>query len=153
MHSPHPPCVRNAHAPSLNYCICHNLATNRDILLAFVWNHSQGNTVWPTARTPTPNSLRSSWDFLPGRSPDMLAGLAPSTFLVLEGGPYDKLCPLILFWTFARLSWILSHSPLHDVFSHAKTLNITREFFDLFSKFTYDGEDEVAWPEYLEDFY
>lgn len=37
--------------------------------------------------------------------------------------------------------------------SHAEPLNITREFFDLLSEFTYDGEGEVAWLEYLEDFY
>jgi len=41
--------------------------------------------------------MRSNWDFLLGTSPDMLAGLAPSTFMVLEGGPDDKLCPPILF--------------------------------------------------------
>jgi len=38
----------------------------------------------------------------------MLAGPAPSTFLVLEGGPNDKQCPLIQFWTFAYLSWNLA---------------------------------------------
>jgi len=38
-------------------------------------------------------------------------------------------------------------------FSHAKPLDITREFADLLSKFTYDGEGKVAWLEYLEDFY
>lgn len=27
-----------------------------------------------------------------------------------------------------------------------------REFYDLLSDFTYDGEGEVAWPEYLQDF-
>ena len=26
------------------------------------------------------------------------------------------------------------------------------EFFDILSTFTYDGEGEVAWPEYLHDF-
>ena len=29
---------------------------------------------------------------------------------------------------------------------------ITGEFFDLLSTFTYDGESEVAWPEYLHGF-
>jgi len=46
----------------------------------------------------------------------MLAGPAPSTFLALEGGLDDKLHPLILFWTFAYLSWSLGLSTLHDVF-------------------------------------
>lgn len=36
--------------------------------------------------------------------------------------------------------------------SHAKPINITREFYDLLSKFTYNGEGEVAWHEYLHDF-
>jgi len=34
----------------------------------------------------------------------MLVGPAPSTFLALEGGLDDKLCPLIQFWTFAYFS-------------------------------------------------
>lgn len=34
-------------------------------------------------------------------------------------------------------------------FSHAEPLNITKEFADLFSEFSYDGEGEVAWPKYL----
>lgn len=37
--------------------------------------------------------------------------------------------------------------------SHAEPLNIMREFFDLLSKFIYDGEVKVASSEYLEDFY
>ena len=115
-HSPHPPCVRTAHEPSLNCCMCHTLATNKDILLASMKNCGQGDTIQPTIGTPRPNGLRSSWDFLPGRSREMFVGLALSTFLALEGGPDDKLCPLILFWTFAYLSWILLHSTLHDVF-------------------------------------
>jgi len=36
---------------------------------------------------------------------------------------------------------------------HAKPLNILRDFSDIFFDFTYDGEGEVAWPEYLEDLY
>jgi len=38
----------------------------------------------------------------------MLAGPAPSKFLVLEGGPNDKQCPLIQSWTYAYLSWSLA---------------------------------------------
>ena len=75
--SPHSPCVRTSRAPSLTRCSYHTLATNRDILLAFVWNHGHGITVWPTARNPTPNSLRSNCDFLLGRSLDMFAGPTP----------------------------------------------------------------------------
>ena len=121
-HSPHFPCVRTIHAPSLACYTCHTFATNSDILLVSVCNHGQGDIVQPSAGTPTPNSLRSSWDFLPGRSPDMLAGPARSTFLMLEGGPDDKLSPYILFWIFAHLSWILSHSSLHDVFRMSNLL-------------------------------
>jgi len=85
-------------------------------LITSACNHVQGDIVQPTIQTHTPNDLRPSWDFLPGRSPDMLVGLAASTFLVLEGGLDDKLCPLILFWKFSHISWILWHSSLHDVF-------------------------------------
>jgi len=73
-HWPNSSCDRTSHEPSLNYCSCHILATNRDILLAFVQNSGQGITVQPTAGTPTPNCFRSNWDFLLGRSSDMLAG-------------------------------------------------------------------------------
>ena len=34
----------------------------------------QGIILWPTTGTPTPNSLRSNWDFLPGRSPWHVGG-------------------------------------------------------------------------------
>jgi len=37
-------------------------------------------------------------------------------------------------------------------FSNHEDVSITGEFFDLLSNFTYDGEGEVAWPEYLHDF-
>ena len=99
-HSPHPQLVRTSHAPSLTYCSCHTLATNNDILLASVRNCDQGITIRPTAGTPTPNGLRSNWDFLLGRSLGMLAGPTSSTFLVLEGGPDDKLSSHHLFWIF-----------------------------------------------------
>ena len=78
-HSPNSPCVRTVHAPSLSCRSCHTLATNRDILLASVWNRGQGITIQSNTATLTPNDLRSNWDFLLGRSPDILAGLAPST--------------------------------------------------------------------------
>lgn len=51
-----------------------------------------------------------------GISLDMLVGPTPSTFLVLEGGTDDKLCPLILFRTFTYLSWSLALSSLHNAF-------------------------------------
>ena len=92
-HSFHLPCVRTLHAPSLACCARHTLATNKDILFGFVRNRGQGDTVWPTTWIPTPNGLRSSWDFLPGRSLDILAGPTPSTFMVLEGGPNDNPSP------------------------------------------------------------
>lgn len=116
------PCVRTFHAPSLTCCKCHTLDTNKDISLISTHNHGQGDTVLPTARTPPPNSLRSSSDFLPGRSPNMLASPALSTFLALEGGLDDKLSPHILFWIFTHLSWILLDSSLCDI---CLTLNLS----------------------------
>lgn len=115
-HSPHSPCVRTVHGTSLSCHNCNTLATNMDILLSSVRNCGQGNTIWPTAGTPTPNGLRSTWDFLLGRSPNMLVGPTLSTFMALKVGPDDKVCPLILFWTFSYLSWILTLSTFHDVF-------------------------------------
>jgi len=38
----------------------------------------------------------------------MLVVPAPSTFMALEGGPNDKQCPHIQFWTFVYLSWSLA---------------------------------------------
>ena len=78
-HSPHSPCVRTVHAHSLSCCSSHTLATNKDILLASTHNRGQGDIVWPIAGTPTPNGLRSCWDFLPGRSLDMLTSPTAST--------------------------------------------------------------------------
>lgn len=75
----------------------HALSSNKDMLIRSTHNHSEGNIVLPTTRNPTPNDPMSSWDFLPRRSPNMLAGLTPSTFLALEGGPNDKLSPQNLF--------------------------------------------------------
>lgn len=115
-HPPHLPCVRTIHAPSLACYKSHTLSTNKDILLMSACNCSQVDTVWPSSGTPTPNGLRSSWDFLQRRSPDMLVGPVWSIFLALEGGLDDKLCPLILFWIFAHPSWILSKSSLNDFF-------------------------------------
>ena len=79
MQSPHAQCIRNSHAPSFPCCSCHTLATNKDILLASMQNQGQGIIIWPTAGTPTPNGMRFNWDFLLGRSPYILVGLAPST--------------------------------------------------------------------------
>ena len=52
--------VGTSHTPSLTHYISHTLSTDRVILLAFVRNHSQGIIIQPTARTPTPNFLRSN---------------------------------------------------------------------------------------------
>lgn len=79
-HSSQAPCVRISHAPSLTHYSCHILATNKVILVGSMKNHDQGISIGPTVKTPTPNSLRSNWDFLLGRSPDMLAGLVLSTY-------------------------------------------------------------------------
>lgn len=116
VHLFHFPCVRTIHAPSLACCAGHALATNKDILLASTHNHGQENIARPIIGTHTPNGLRSSWDFLPGRSPDMLVGLALLAVLVLEGGLDDKMSPHILFWIFSCLSWISLDSSLRDVY-------------------------------------
>ena len=60
--------VRTSHTPSLTHRITHTLAIDKVILLASVRHHGQGITLWPTARTPMPNGMRSNWDFLLGRS-------------------------------------------------------------------------------------
>lgn len=36
--------------------------------------------------------------------------------------------------------------------SHAEPVNIMREFFDLLSRYTYDGEGKVAWTVFYHDF-
>ena len=86
-----PPCI------SLDSLQGHTLASNKVIILTSTHYINQGNNVLLSVGTPTPNSLRSSWDFLPRRSIDMLVGLAPSTFMVLKGGPDDKMSPQSLF--------------------------------------------------------
>jgi len=68
-HSSQPTFVRTFHSPSLTRCSSHTLVTDRVNLIASMWHHGQGITLRPTVGTPTPNSLRSNWDFLPGRSP------------------------------------------------------------------------------------
>jgi len=152
VHSSQPTCVRTSHAPSFTHCNYHTLATNRVILLACVRNRGQGITIRPTAGSPTPNGLRSNWDFLSRRSPWHVGGSSTWTFLALEGGPDDKLCPLIRFWTFAYLSWILALFSLCDVFRIIKMSPSQGIFFDLFSTHMYDGEGKVDWPKYLLDF-
>jgi len=42
--------------------------------------------------TPTKNSVRSSWAFIPGKSPDV-GGSNTVKILALEGEPDDKLSP------------------------------------------------------------
>ena len=45
------------------------------------------------------------------------------------------------------------HSPPSTMFFlNQEDVTITREFFDHLSTYTYDGEGEVAWPEFLHDF-
>ena len=94
---PFPLCVLEPPCISLDLLQGHTFASNKDILPTSARNRIQVDIILPTTGTPTPNGLRSSWDFLLGRSPDMLVGPTLSTFLVLEGGLDDKLCPLILF--------------------------------------------------------
>jgi len=86
-----PPCI------SVDSLQGHTLAFDKDITLISVEYHSQGITLPPIVGTPTPNGLRSSWDFLLGRSPNMFVVLAPSTFIPLEGGLDDKLSPQSVF--------------------------------------------------------
>lgn len=78
VYSPHFACVRTIHAPSLTHRSCQTLTNNREILLCSLQNFGQGDIRWPTAGTPTPKKLMSNWDFLPWRSPGMLAGQTPS---------------------------------------------------------------------------
>ena len=61
--------VGTSRTHSLTLWINHTLATNRVILLAFARQRGQGITLRPTTRTPTPNGLRSNWDFSLGRCP------------------------------------------------------------------------------------
>ena len=61
--------VGTSRTHSLTFCIINTLATDRVILLASVRHRSQGITLRPTVGTPTPNGLRSNWDFLLGTSP------------------------------------------------------------------------------------
>lgn len=86
-----PPCI------SLDSLQGHTLSFDKYVTLTYMHYHNQGIALLPTAGTPTPNSLRSSWDLLPGRSTNMLASSTLSTFVVLEGGLDDKLSPQILF--------------------------------------------------------
>ena len=65
-HSSQTICVRTSHAPSLTHYSDHTLATDIVILLASVRHRGQGIAIWTTAGTPTPNGLRSNWDFLQG---------------------------------------------------------------------------------------
>jgi len=51
-----PPCI------SLDSLQGHTLFSDKDITLTSMRYHSQGIALLPTAGTPTPNGLRSSWD-------------------------------------------------------------------------------------------
>lgn len=90
LHMIKPPCI------SVDLLQGGTLAFDKAIMLTYMHYHSQEITLLPTVGTPTPNCLRSSWDFLLGRSHDMMVGPTPSKFLVIEGGPNDKLSPQIL---------------------------------------------------------
>ena len=83
-----PPCI------SFDSLQGHTLSSDKHITLTFVHYHSQGITILPTVGTPTPNSLRSSWDFLPRRSTDMLVGPTPS--IGLQGTIVSFLIPSFL---------------------------------------------------------
>jgi len=78
-HSSQPTYVRTSHAPSLTHCSGHTLTTNTVILLASIWNRGQDIVIRPNVGTPTPNGLRSNWDFLLGRSSYMLVSPALPT--------------------------------------------------------------------------
>lgn len=73
LHVLEPPCI------SLESLQGHTLAPDKVITFTSAHYRSQGITLLPIAGTPTPNGLRSSSDFLPGRSPNMLAGPTLST--------------------------------------------------------------------------
>ena len=71
-------CVRTP-CISLDSLQGHALASDKDILLTSVLYRNQCIALIPIVGTPTPNSLRSNWDFLLGRYPYTLVGLALST--------------------------------------------------------------------------
>ena len=73
-------CVRTSPHISLNSLQGHTLASDKDIFLTSVRYCNQGIASLLIVGTPTPNNLRSSWDFLPRISLDMLAGPTSSTF-------------------------------------------------------------------------
>ena len=107
---PFPLCVFEPWCISLDSLqVGHALASEKFMILTSMIYHDQGTTLLPTIGTPTPNGLKSSWDFLPGISLDMLVGLEPLTFLVLEGGPdvWGKCSPRA-FWVEALADWKLS---------------------------------------------
>lgn len=74
----------------------------------------------------------------------MLAGPAPSTCLALEGGPNDKQCPLIPFWTFVYLSWILAFFFAWGVFRIVK-MSPSRGIFSISCPLTHMIV-KAKWP-------
>lgn len=118
--------VRTSPFISLDFLQGHTLAFDKDIFLSSAHYRSQGISLLPTTGTPTPNNLSSSWDFLSGRSPYMLASTIPSTFMVLEGRPNDKMNPQSLFWIFTHLSSLMLHFVLQDVCIMEMTLKSHR---------------------------
>lgn len=104
----------------------HTLASDKVFILTYARYCGQEITLLPTVGTLTPNGLRSSWEFLPWISPNMLAGPAPSTFLVLEEGLDDKMSPQSLFWISAHLSSPTLQSQLRHVFLMHMILKIRR---------------------------
>ena len=136
--------VRTSHTPSLTHCISHTLVTDRVILLASVQHHSQGITLRPTARTPTPNGLRSNCDFLPRRSPWHVGG---SNTINISGArrrawwQVVSSHPILNIW----ISFMDSCTLLPQrCFSNREYVSISGNIFDLLSTHTYDGEGEVA---------
>jgi len=91
---------------SLEFLQGNTLAFDKDIKLTSACYRSQGIALLPTSGTPTPNGLRSSWELLLRRSSDMLVGPSISTFMVLEGGPDDKMSPQSVFWISAHSLWL-----------------------------------------------
>jgi len=118
--------VRTSPCISLDTLQGHTLSSNKDILLTYARYRTQGITLLPTARTPTPNGMRCSWDFLLGRSHNMLVGPTLSAFLALEVGPTDKMSPQNLFWIFTHFPFLVLHFVLWDVCLMEMTLKSWR---------------------------
>jgi len=124
-HSSHPLCVGTSHAPSLTHYSGHTLATDRVILLASMRHCGEGITLRPTIGTPTLNDLRSTWDFLPGRSPWHVGGSSTvNTFL------QGYLEETFSFFSYRFSSWIIFSSSIfwNEISSLIKILDCGQGF-------------------------